>query len=87
MSTLESRVIAWLTSEGLHVGGARLARGTALCNFVRKECARTLRWAADEAHENMSTDTRDALDAEADRLEGHTPGVRVSEQSPEGPSA
>ncbi len=35
--TLESRVIAWLTSEGLHVGGAPLARGTSLLDFVRKE--------------------------------------------------
>lgn len=38
-STLEQRVIDWLTSEGLHVGGAPLARGTSLLDFVRKEIA------------------------------------------------
>jgi hypothetical protein len=36
VETLEQRVIAWLTSEGLDVGGAPLARGTSLLAFVRK---------------------------------------------------
>jgi len=35
--TLEERVIAWLNSEGLAVGGAPCARGTSLVAFIKKE--------------------------------------------------
>lgn len=40
-TTLEQRVAAWLTSEGLDAGGAPLARATSLLAFVRAECDRT----------------------------------------------
>lgn len=67
--TLEQRVIDWLTSEGLHIGGAPLARGTSLLAFVKKEIARALEKAADDAHENMDHATRDLLDKRVAELE------------------
>jgi hypothetical protein len=69
VETLEQRVIAWLTSEGLDVGGAPCARGPSLVAFVRKEIASALERAADMAHENMDHATRDELDAEVTKLQ------------------
>ena len=61
--TLEERVIDWLKGEGLDVGGAPLARGESLLQFVKNEIAAEFAKAADIAHDNLDHATRDELDA------------------------
>jgi hypothetical protein len=47
--TLDQRIIAWLKSEGLDVGGAPVARGTSLRDFVEAERADARFQALEEA--------------------------------------
>ena len=51
------------STVGLDVGGAPLARGESLPQFVKKEIAAELAKAADIAHDNLDHATRDELDA------------------------